>query len=55
MYTNITLVWIELNSDPLSKIPSLNLVKEKNVIEIKNFTKSGQPYSPTEISYRQSQ
>lgn len=52
MYTNITLIWIELSSDPLSKIPSLNLVKEKYVIEIKDSIKSGQPYSPAEINYR---
>lgn len=55
LLTNITLVLVELDSDPLSKILGSNLVDEKkNVVGRGDPTKNNQPDSLAEISHRQS-
>lgn len=55
LYTNITFVRVVLSLDLLSKISGSNLVDEKKNGWEGIPTKGGQPSSPAEISYWQSQ
>lgn len=52
MNTNITLVRVELNLDPLKKVSGFKpCIWKKKVIEWRDFIKSGQLDSLTEISH----
>lgn len=49
IYTNILLVRVVLDSNPLNNILNSSLVDEKNIVEKRDHTKSNQPGSPTKI------
>jgi len=48
---NIVMVWVKLESDPLSRTKDLNLVTEKNRAERRDFLKECQPKYLAEISH----
>lgn len=49
IYTNISLVRVVLDSDPLSNVLSSSLVDRKNIVGRKDPTKNSQPDFPTKI------
>lgn len=49
--TNIALIQMTQDSDPLSNVLGLSLVTRKIVVGIGDSTKSGQQDFPTDISY----
>lgn len=49
IYTNILLVRVVLDSNPLNNILNSSLVDEKNIVEKRDPTKSNQPGSLTKI------
>lgn len=48
--TNITLIQVKLDSDPLSKVSGSNLVDENNVVRRRDSPKGGQSGFSAEIS-----